>query len=106
MEACWIMMTREKEELMSYEMRAKCRNFNTLKIAEALLLLDLITTLRMKSCNEDKGKIEFHMDNRETRRRIESTKKVANYFNQDSAAGIKATKRTTKEAYLDTMMKR
>ena len=46
------------------------------------------------------------MENRETRRRIESTTKVTNRFNQDSAAGTKAIKRMVTEADLGMMLKR
>ena len=60
----------------------------------------------MKSHNTNQGKIDIHMDNRETWIRIESTTKVANHLNQDSAEEIKAKKRTTKEADLDMMLER
>ena len=62
----WVMMTRDKEELMSHETHAKEWSFNTLKAVEAVILLHLIATLRMKSYNINKGKIDSHMNNRET----------------------------------------
>ena len=46
------------------------------------------------------------MDNRDAWRRIESTTKVANDFNQDSAAETKAIKIMMKEVDLDMMMKK
>ena len=50
------MTIREKEELMSHEMYAKDWNFNASKIVEAVILFDLIATLRMKSRNKNKEK--------------------------------------------------
>ena len=76
-------MTRKKEELMSYEMHAKDQNFNTSKTEEAVILLDFIAMLRMKQQNTNQGKIDVHMENKEIWRRIETTTKVANHFNQD-----------------------
>ena len=40
------MMTRDKEELMNHGTRAKDWGFNTSKIVEAVMLLELIVTLR------------------------------------------------------------
>ena len=37
----------------------------------------------LKSCDNNKGKIEIYMDNRKTWRRIEITTKMLNHFNQD-----------------------
>ena len=44
--ACWMIMTREKEELMNREIRANDWGFNDSKTAEAVVLLYLIQTLR------------------------------------------------------------
>ena len=41
----WVMMTREKEELMSHEFHSKDWNFNTSKTVEVVILLDLTATL-------------------------------------------------------------
>ena len=46
MGAHWVTMTREKEDLMSNEIRTKDWNFNTSKTEDAVTLLDLIKTLR------------------------------------------------------------
>ena len=45
----WVTMTRDDEELASHEMHAKDWNLNTSKTEEAVILLDLIETLRMTS---------------------------------------------------------
>ena len=106
MGAWWIMMAREKEELMSHEVCAKEWNFNTSKTAEAVILLGLIATLRAKVRNTNQGKVDVHMDNKEIWKRINTTTRVANHFNQDSAAEIIAIKKLMKEAHLDIMLTR
>ena len=42
----WVMMTRDTEELTSHGIHAKDCDFNASKIAEAVILLDLIKTVR------------------------------------------------------------
>ena len=63
MGAFWIMMTRENEELIIYEMHEKDWKLSTSKTAEAAILLDLIATLRIKSRNTNQGKVDVHIDN-------------------------------------------
>ena len=87
------MMKREKEEIMSYEMRAKDQNVNTSKTVEVATLLDLMVALRMKLCNTNQGKTDTYMDNIDARRRIEIRTKVSNPSNQNSTVGTKATKK-------------
>ena len=58
----------------------------------------------MKKQNTNKGKIDVYIDNKKIWRRIETTVKVANHFNQDLAAEIKSIKRLMKEADLDIML--
>ena len=91
-----VMMTRDKEGPMNHETHAKEWNFNTFKTVESVIRLDLIAILIMKSYNIDNGKIDSHMSSRETRTRIESTTKFANYFNQDSEVETKSIKRMMK----------
>ena len=43
-----VIMTRDKEEIIRHEMHAKDYDFNESKRAKAVMLLDLITTLRKK----------------------------------------------------------
>ena len=92
MGAYWVIMTRKNEKLLSHEMHAKDWSYNTPKTAEAVILLDLITTLQSRAQNTNNGKVEIHMDNKEIWRRVTSTTRVANHCNQDSAAEVKATK--------------
>ena len=44
--AHWVMTKREKKEVMNHEMYAKYRGFSASKIAEVVVMLYLITTLR------------------------------------------------------------
>ena len=62
----WVMITRENEELTSHEIHAKDWNIDTLKTAEAVILLYSITMLRMISRRINQGKVDIHMDNKET----------------------------------------
>ena len=59
-----VVITREKEELMNNEFHAKKWNFNTSKIVEIVISLDLIATLREKDNNTNKGKVDVHMNNK------------------------------------------
>ena len=83
MGAYWVVMTRKNETLVSHEMHAKCWSYNTPKTVEAVILLKLIATLQSRARNTNNGKVEIHMDNKETRRKLNSTTRVANHFNQD-----------------------
>ena len=58
-------MTRDKEELMSYEMHEREWYFDTSKTEEAAFL-DLIAMLRVKSTKTDQVKLEVHVDNKDT----------------------------------------
>ena len=60
-----VMMTTNKQKLISPEIHAKEWNFNTSKTAEAVTLLDLIATLRVKAMNANKGTVEVHVDNKD-----------------------------------------
>ena len=73
---------------MSHEMHAKEWHFNTSKTAEGVIFSDLISTLRVKSMNAHKGKVDMHVDNKYIWKRVNSLIKVANHFNQDSASEI------------------
>ena len=92
MGAYWVIMTRKNEKLLSHKMHAKDWSYNTPKTAEAVILLDLITTLQSRARNANNGKVEIHMDNKEIWRRVTTTTRVANHYNQDSAAEVKAIK--------------
>ena len=69
------MMKREKEEPMDNKMWAKGWKNNASKTAEAVILLDLITTLR-KSHDINQGEVEICMKNREIWKRIEAQQKL------------------------------
>ena len=49
---------------MSHELNAKEWNLNTTKTAEAVILLDLVATLRAKARNKNQGRAEVHMENK------------------------------------------
>ena len=85
MGAYWVKMTKKNEILMSHEMHAKDWSFNTPKTADAVILLDLISMLQSRSWNT-----VIHMDNKDIWRRVNTRSRVANHFNQDLAAEIKA----------------
>ena len=87
-------------------MRAKDWGFNTSKTSEVVTLLDLIVNLRKKSYDINQEKIHICVDNREKQRRIDSTTKVINHFNKNSAAEMKAIKRIMKETCTDAMLKK
>ena len=86
-------------------MHATDCNLRMSKITEAVILLNLIATLRIKSHNTNKVKIDVHMYNKEIWRRKENTTKVENHFNQDSTAEIIAVKIMMKEVDLNIMLK-
>ena len=50
----------------------------------------------MKSCDTNQRNVDTRMDNRETQRQIESTKKVKTRFNKDSEAETKTIQRMKK----------
>ena len=83
---------------------AKEWNFNTSKTAEAVILLDLIATLRAKAKNTNQGKVKVHMDNKDIGKRINTTTRVANNFNQDSTSETIVIRKLMKEADLDIML--
>ena len=64
------------------------------------MLLDLIAALRMRSRNTNKGKVNVHVDNKQIWRRVNTSRRFADHFNQDSVAEIKAIKKLMKEADL------
>ena len=76
MGACWVMMTRENEKIMNHEMREKDWGHDASKTKEAVMLLDLITTLTKKSHSINQGEIDICKDNREIWKIIDSTKKI------------------------------
>ena len=82
-------------------MHAKDWSYNTQKTAELVILLDFIATLQSRARNTNNGKFEIHMDNKETWRRFNSTTRVANHFNQDSAAEATAIKILMRKADLE-----
>ena len=84
-----VMMTRDKEELMNHGTRTKDWDFNTSKIVETVMLLELIVTLRKITCI-NQGNVDSHLDNREICRIIGSTPNVASIFDQESTAEIKS----------------
>ena len=90
-----------KEGLMSHDLHAKEWNLNTLKTLEAVILLDLVATLKSKSRNINQGIVEVHMDNKNTWRRTNTTTRVANHHNQDSSEETITKKKLIKEADLD-----
>ena len=63
------MMKRDKEDLMSPKMHAKEWQFNASKKVEALILLDLIATLWVKSMNTRHVKVEVHVDDEDVWKR-------------------------------------
>ena len=83
---------------------AKEWNFNTSKTAEAVILLDLIATLRAKAKNTDQGKVEVHVGNKDIGKRTNTTARIANDFNQDSTSEIIVIKKLMKEVDLDMML--
>ena len=101
MGAYWVIMTRKNKTLLSHEMHAKDWSYSTPKTAEAVILLDLITTLQSRAQNTNNGRVDIHVDNKETWRRVTSTTRVANHFNQDSAAEVKAIKSSIRKADLE-----
>ena len=56
-------MTRENEELMNHKIHENDWGYNTSKTAEAVMILDLITTLRKKSHSINQGGKDIHMGN-------------------------------------------
>ena len=95
-----------KEELMRHELHAKEWNLNTSKTSEAVILLDLVTTLRAKARNTNQGRVEVHVDNKDIWRRTSTTTRVVIHFNQDSAAEMIAINKLIKEADLDATLMR
>ena len=85
-------------------MHAKEWNFYTPKTVEAVILSDLIVLLRAKVRSTNQGKVDVHIDNKEIWKRINTSTRVANHFNQDYSTEIIAIKKLTKEANLDIMM--
>ena len=80
---------------------AKEWNFNTSKTAEAVILLDLIATLRAKAKNTNQGKVEVHTDNKDTGKRVSTTTRVVNNFNYDSTSETIFINKLMKEVDLD-----
>ena len=99
-------MTREKEEVISHKMHAKDWKLNTSKTAEAVILLDLVATLRMKSRKTNQGKGDVYMNNKETWIRTKTSARVVNHFDQDLAAKLKAMTKLIKEVNLDMTLMR
>ena len=85
---------------MSHEMYAKVWSFNAPKTSDAVLMLDLIATLQSRSRNTNNVKANIHMDNKKTRRRVNTTTRVANHFNQDLAAEINDIQKMKRKADL------
>ena len=104
MAAHWVMMKREKEELISHEMHAKYWNLNNSKTANTVSILDLIVTLRTKWRKTDERKVDVHIDNKGKRKIINTSTRVTNHFNQDSTAEIKAIKEWMIEVDLEIML--
>ena len=50
---------------MSHTFHAKEWNLDAPKTAEAVILLNLVPTLRAKDKNANQGRLEVHMDNKD-----------------------------------------
>ena len=78
----WVIMDREmKEILMEREVFSKEQEMNTLRMAEAIILLDMIYTINGKSYDINGADMMVAMDNKAIWRMVHGGLVIPNYFN-------------------------
>ena len=81
-------MDRDRNILMEKELFAKEWEMNTARIAEAIILLDMIRTINNKSYNIMDMNMIIAMDNEAVWKMIYRGIKIPNHYNQDAAAEV------------------
>ena len=81
MGACWIILAPDKTILIEKEIYLKKQNPNKAKLAEAIVLLDLIRTIEHESYQIESGKIQVTIDNRKVWQITQEEMKIVNKSN-------------------------
>ena len=82
-----------KEILMEKEVFLKEWEMNTPRIAEAVILLDMIYTINRKSYNINGIDMMVAIDNKAVFRMVHRGLVILNHFNQDAAAEVSLVKK-------------
>ena len=92
---------KDKTILMKYEMHTKKWKYNMPKIAEAVVLLDLITILNKKLHYITHSNISISIDNKKIWKIIHEEIILSNQYNQDATTEIIAIKRIIEQSLIE-----
>ena len=77
----WMIIILDKQLVAEKELYSKNWELNLARIAEAIILLDVINVIREKILNIEEGKIVVATDNGKIKKTIDRSIEIANQYN-------------------------